>query len=444
MDCDVLVIGGGPTGATTALSLARRGFRVIILEKDEFPRFHIGESFLPRNTRIIRELGLEERLKALPHMAKHGAEFCFGQDPVPREFRFDSGFECGDSSAWNIERAPYDAMILDAARDAGTVVKTRVGVKKILKMTDGDVAVLADDGKEYRAKWLVDASGQGTVVGRHLSTRKVLPQLKKVAYFGHFHGVFRYADHRAGYPTVVMCKEGWFWMIPIDEVRTSIGMVLDADAAKEVGAKEGVSPNQMLAWGISRCPVLKERTKDATFPAQNGVTADFSYRCEPYAGPGYFLVGDAATFVDPIFSTGVCLGMASGVQVAEGIEGIERRGANADAVRRKYCKYVKGSSSVFFRLVYAYYTHPFRELFMHGQGPFEIQRAIISILAGHVFPKPSFKLRWRHRLFEFFVWVQGKKKIVPARETWSLLTAPGEGKGSPEVVVRTGAAVGAA
>ena len=131
---------------------------------------------------------------------------------------------------------------------------------------------------------------------------------------------------------IVVCEEGWFWIIPLDETRTSIGMVMHDHVARKVG----LPADQMLAWGISRCPVLRERTADATLPTETHVLADFSYRCAPYAGPGYFLAGDAATFVDPIFSTGVCMGMMSGAEAGRAIIAIRegrariRRGCGGD------------------------------------------------------------------------------------------------------------------
>lgn len=414
---DALIIGGGPAGSTAALALTRRGFRVFLAERAVHPRFHIGESFLPRHFALLRELGLEERVAALPHVPKYGAEFGMGDASELMSIVFDQGLAPGEVRAINIERAPFDAMVLAAAREAGAEVAEGIAVRAIPRLADGDVAVVLDDGREVRGRWLLDASGQATVVARHLGTRRVLPRLRKAAYFGHFEGVWRKPGIEGGYISIVMCDEGWFWLIPLDERRTSIGLVIDAEAARATG----VPPNQLLAWAIRRCPLLAERTAEATFPPANHVAADFSYRCAPYAGPGYFLIGDAATFVDPIFSTGVCLGMMSGAEAARGVEALLRGGADPERVRRRHVRFIRGSSEVFFRLVYLYYDRAFRDLFLDAQGPLAVHRAMISVLAGHVFPQPIWAVRWRLRLLDLFVAIHRRFPLTRRRPGFSLL-----------------------
>jgi len=205
---DILIAGGGPAGSTAGLILARAGFSVCILEKDRHPRFHIGESILPRNMRLIQELGLEPSLRRLPHQPKFGAEFGMGSDHSTRLFGFSDGLLPG-SPVFNIERAHFDKMLLDEARAAGAEVYEETPVKKVLNLAFGDVR-LATAHREFRGRVLLDASGQGTLVGRALNLRKNFdePDLQKVAYYEHFENVERPAGDASGHPCIIMCDEG--------------------------------------------------------------------------------------------------------------------------------------------------------------------------------------------------------------------------------------------
>jgi flavin-dependent dehydrogenase len=414
---DAIVIGGGPAGSTAGLVMARAGLRVKLLERTQHPRFHIGESLLPRNMALLSELGLIEALATVPRVRKLGAEFVLGDGQEPGLFPFSMGLVPGADEAVNIERAPFDAMLLNEARKAGVEVAERTALKKVLHLEEGRAEIETDAGETLTARVLVDASGQSTVLGKHLGLRKTLPDLKKVAYFGHFENVKRRPGDEGGYIVIVMTDDGWFWSIPLNETKTSIGLVMSMDRSKSLG----IPPDQILTWAIERCPAMRERTADAVFPTETHVLADFSYRCAPYAGPGYFLVGDAAAFVDPIFSTGVCMGMMTGTEVARGIVSILSGKETPERVRHRYRRFIDDSTGVFFRLIRMYYHHSFRELFLTGQGPLEIHRATMSILAGHVYPRPAWSLRWRFWLLSLFIRVNRFYAIAPRRPRFSLV-----------------------
>lgn len=418
---DVAIIGGGPAGSTAALQLARAGARVVVIDRERFPRFRIGESFLPRTRRLLRDLGLLDRLEALPHTRKPGIEIGFGDGRrPPLRIAFAEAFGDGEPEAFNIARAPFDAMLLDAARESGAEVREAVAVESIDRLEDGDVR-LTTSGGVLRARCVLDCSGQATVIARHLGTRTLHHRLRNVAYFEHFHGVRRPDDEYAGAIHVVMCREGWFWLIPLDGDRMSIGAVIEEAHARRIP----VPADQRLRWAIEHCPAVAERCVTLTGPTRNRTIADFTYRCEPFAGPGYFLVGDAATFLDPVWSTGVGLGMMGAMEASAAVRALLESPQRAERIRGRYAAWVTRHTDVFFNLINAFYDHSFREVMLHGRGPLGVHRALVTLLAAEVYPQVAFPVRWRWALLRAMVAWHRRFGLVGRHRAHSMLRSAG-------------------
>ena len=422
-DFDVLVIGGGPGGSAAALTLRQRGLSVAVLEKDRHPRFHIGESLLPRNLGLMEELGVAEAVADLPHLDKYGAAFMMAHGRgEAAHMGFDQGLIAGRPT-WNVERAAFDDMLLRRCEAAGASVFEETPVKSIDRLDAGGCAVTTRLGT-FTGRMLLDASGHGTVVGRHTGRRRTDgdANLRRVAYFEHFSGADMPRGRDAGTPKLIMADEGWFWLIGLDGRRTSVGFVAEPTLCKEIG----VPADRMLRWAVERAPAVRRHLKHARGPATNRVVADFTYTCAPFFGPGHFLVGDAAFFLDPIFSTGVTLAMIGGNAAANHAADVLEGKATMARAGRAYTKLVRQSSGPLAWLIRRFYRHEFRELLLASGSPLRVRRAIISVLAGQVFPRPAWALRWRLGVFRAMVPVQRRVAIVPRHDRWSLRDAAPE------------------
>ena len=412
---DIAIIGSGPGGTTAALRASQLGLRSVVIERGTHPRFHVGESFLPQTLELLRSLGLENRLKALPHTTKVGVSLMFPDDSTPLDLSFRLGLDPGTcKEAFNIARAPFDAMLADAAADAGAEVRQNTSVTDIVRLDDGNCELATSRGV-VRSRFVIDASGQATFVGRKLGLREHIPGLQKVSHFGHFENVMRRPGEQGGMPVFVMCEEGWFWSIPLNDTVTSVGVVLDIDASRRIDAPHGAR----LRWAIDRCPAMCTMMEHADLSAPTFTCADFSYRCDPMTGPGYLLVGDAAVFMDPVFSSGVCMAMMSAHQAVDSIAAI-RDGASPNRARRRYARGVLRTSHIYLRLIQGFYTQEFREVFMQPRGPLKVHGAMLTVLAGYVFPRMTLSVRWRMELFHIFVRLQRYGLIAPRRTAYSL------------------------
>jgi FADH2-dependent halogenase len=409
-DYDVLIIGAGPGGSSAACYLARAGRRVLALEKEVFPRFHIGESLLPYNHALFRELGLLPVLAQAGFPRKTGAQFHVANGSHSAQFIFAQGRFTREPETVQVERAVFDHLLLKHARTCGAEVREGWTVNKFTAAQDRvSVEARAPDGQAHTitARFLIDASGRGNLTGNQENLRVIHPRHKKLAIFGHYTGVKLDRGERGGDTVIIRLDNKWFWIIPVSAEKTSVGLVIDKDEFAQAGG----DPEKIFQHWIEVSPPIQERMAGATRVTELHVTSDFSYYNRRLIGHRLLRVGDAAGFMDPIFSAGVFLAMWSGKLAAHAVN--ESLAANSDGARRlrRYEKRVQRAIDFYWRMVESYYTQPFMELFLQPRNHFDLPAAVNAVLAGEL--DAGWAVRWRLQYFYLLVKLQARWPLVP-------------------------------
>ncbi len=407
---DVIIIGGGPGGSSAATFLARGGQRVLVLEKEKFPRFHIGESLLPYNGEIFEEMGVLPALEAAGLMKKFGAQFQLGNGSSSLALVFRNGKFTRHTMSYQVERAKFDDVLLKHARSCGAQVREGCTVSRY-EASDSSVCVeLTNERGEAEtvsAKYLIDASGRGNLTGNQQNLREFHARLKKLSIFGHFSGVKLDEGEKAGDTVIIRLENKWFWIIPLSHEKVSVGVVLDKE--EFVALKK--SPEEIFTEAWKSSSALCERLKNAKLLNTMQTTSDFSYRNKRLVEPRLLRVGDAAGFMDPIFSSGVFLAMYSGKLAAETILQSNGEPSRKQELFKTYERRTYRAMDFYWEMVEGFYTKPFMELFMNPRDKWDLPSAIVALLAGEL--EGGWKMAWRMRLFFILVRLQKKIPLVP-------------------------------
>ncbi len=409
-DYDALIIGGGPGGSSAATFLARAGKRVLLLEKEHFPRFHIGESLLPYNQRLFEEMGVLPALQAAAFPRKFGAQFLLGNGTQALKLVFRNGRFTRVPDTFQVERARFDHILLKHARASGAEVREGWTVNRFAtEAAQVQVDARGDTGetRTFTASFLVDASGRGNLTGNQEKLKLVHPGLKRLAVFGHFEGVKLDDGPPGGDTLIVRLLDKWFWIIPVSETRTSVGCVMDKDEFARVQD----SPAALFERLWKSSTVMRERMKDARLVNSIQTTTDFSYYNRRLVGHRLIRIGDAAGFMDPIFSAGVYLAMHSGKEASTVITNALAARNDGMAALRRYEKRFFSAMRLYWEMVEKYYTTPFMELFLQPRYRLKLPDAIVAILAGEL--EGGWKLAWRRWLFFFLIRLQAYWPVVP-------------------------------
>ena len=356
---DVLLIGAGPSGSSAAALLAEYGHNVLLIEREKFPRYHIGESLLPFTHEPLKRLGLIERMRASAFIKKYSVQFVSTSGKASEPFYFNTRYDDDVAQTWQVLRSEFDQMLLDHARDKGANVVEETKVLDLLR--DGDrvtgVRVRQPDGTEaeYRAPITLDCSGKESFAASRNRWRVPDPELNKVAVWTYYKGAKRDKGIDEGTTTVAFLPEkGWFWHIPLHDDRVSVGVVAEGKYLTRDGVR---SPKDIFHREVTQNKWIEEYLAPGKSTGDYYITNEFSYHSRHCGCEGLLLLGDAFCFLDPVFSSGLMLALKSGVMAADAVHAAIEANDFSPAQFEDYAATLREGIENMRKLVYVFY-HP--------------------------------------------------------------------------------------
>jgi flavin-dependent dehydrogenase len=390
--CDVLVIGGGPAGATMAALLAEHGRDVVVVEKEHHPRFHIGESLLPMNLMLFEKMGLRAEVEQIG-LIKYGAEFVSPTHANSVTFNFSKAIDKRYPFAYQVRRSELDEILFKhaIAKGAKAVEGCRVEAVDFESAGGPLVQAQSEDGtkRSWRAKFVVDATGRDTFLASRLGTKRRNKRHISAAIFGHFTGARRLPGKAEGNISVFWFDHGWFWFIPLLDGSTSVGAVCRPSYIKSRNA----DLDTFFMATIASCPALAERLTDAKLLGPVTGAGNYSYRADQTTGENFILLGDAFAFIDPVFSAGVFLAMNSAFMGAETVETCLDHPKRAARALRRFDARMRYGIDSFSWYIYRATRPALRNMFMSPHNIFGIESALLSLLSGDVFRHSTVRAR---------------------------------------------------
>ncbi len=381
---DAIVVGGGPGGSVCAARLAQHGRRVVLLERDHFPRFHLGESLLPGSMPTLDALGILETARSR-FMQKNAAQFHDEQKRIVR-FPFADAFDARYPYAMQVPRDEFDEMLLRHAATLGADV--REGWRVSRTRFEGERAVGVDavdpEGRtqSFDARSVIDATGRDAQLARVRRGTERVPGLENTAFYTQYANAWRDDGDRAGDIVIALVDAGWFWFIPFKDGRTSVGAVVQNRWARAHG---GESPEALFTRAVAQSTAMQRLLDGATqiFPPR--AVADFTFRAREVAGDGWLAVGDATGFIDPLFSTGAHVAMTGAHFAADALHAALDEGDLTGARFTPWAKKMKRGTELFIGAVQAFYDGRLPPYLFADKPHAYLKRAITSLLAGDVF-----------------------------------------------------------
>ena len=382
---DAIVVGGGPAGSSTAALLAEKGHDVLVVEKEKFPRYHVGESLMPFCYFPLERLGLIDTLMESANPRKYCVQFVRQDGFLSQPFYFFQHFDHPSSTTWQVWRSEFDKMILDKARSNGATVMEETKAKKLIKSGDRVEGITVESDElgslDIHAPIVVDASGRDCFAAHKQKWMVRDPELKKIALWTYYKGAKRDPGLDEGATTVAyLPNKGWFWYIPLSGDMVSVGIVAERDYLFNGTTKDH---EEIFQREVLNNEWIKEHLAEAEQTGEYRITGEYSYRNRYCASDGLVLAGDALGFLDPVFSSGVFLALKSGVMLADEIDLALKAGDLSAKSFDRYGKRMQSSIETMRKIVYAFYDKDFSFGDIAKRGD-HLRAALTDCLIGNV------------------------------------------------------------
>jgi flavin-dependent dehydrogenase len=405
---DVAIIGGGPAGSAAGSVLSGYGRRVVIFEREKFPRFQVGESTIPASLDTLQRIGVKEKIDQAGFLTKDGGEIVSACGGARQKFFFRNALNPRWKFAYQIDRMTFDDILLKHAQSLGCAVREETKVESVELNPDGVTLHIKNDPVPTRAAYVIDCSGRSSLLANRLRLKEPFPHLKKFSVYSYFQRTSKSNDPEDAYTRMIRGDDAWFWVIPIADGKISVGVVMDLQRFNQLK----LSPEATLNRAIEEQPELRKWVENTTRYMPVFATADFSYAVKQLAGDRWMLAGDAAGFIDPVFSSGIYIALYSGEKAGEAINLALTDPAKKELAYRRYEGAVQKRLRSYLKLSSAWYTKEFIEIFLHPKEVLNMVAIVNSVLGGNL-PR-TLREKFVMCVFYSLIYLQGRTgKLVP-------------------------------
>jgi flavin-dependent dehydrogenase len=405
---DVAIIGGGPAGSVAGSVLAGHGRSVLIFEREKFPRFQVGESTIPASLETLERIGVKDKLDQAGFLTKHGGEIVSACGGARAKFFFRSALNPRWKTAYQVDRMTFDDILLKHAQSLGCEVREETKVESVQFNRRGVTLRCKNYPDPTQAAYVIDCSGRSSVLANRFRLKQPHAHLRKFSVYSYFQRTTKSNDLEDAYTRMISAGDSWFWVIPIADGKISVGAVMDLEKFHQLK----LSPEAALARCIEEQPEVRRWVENTTRYRPVFATADFSYAVKRLTGDRWILAGDAAGFIDPVFSSGIYIAIYSGEKAADTINLALAHPAKKTAAYRRYERAVQKRLQSYLKLSSAWYTKEFVEIFLHPRELLNMVAVVNSVLGGN--PPRNLREKFVMGLFYFLVYLQGRTgKLVP-------------------------------